>query len=310
MRIGTTVGLQLAGPQATDDVVAEVRHAADLGLHEAWWSQAFGWDALTAIAVSGRAVAGIGLGTAVVPTYPRHPLALAAQALSVQDAVGGRLTLGIGPSHAPIVEGAFGLPFDRPAAHTREYLSALVPLLHGEAVDLRGEQVRVTGQLAVPPVTPPPVLLAALGPAMLRIAGEWTDGTIATWTGVRTISQHIAPRITAAADAAGRPAPRVLVSVPVAVTTDPDGARAWAGERFGAADGLPSYRAMLDLEGVASSTDLVIAGDEVVVETELRRLVDAGATELIPVPVGDAAQVERTLGLLGALAAPVATVTG
>jgi F420-dependent oxidoreductase-like protein len=307
MHIGTTIGLQLAGPQSLDDVVDEVRHVADLGFTDAWWSQTLGWDALTAITVAGGVVPGIGLGTAVVPTYPRHPLALASQALTVQAAIGGRLTLGIGPSHAPIIEGAFGLAFDRPAAHTREYLSALVPLLHGEAVDVRGEQIRVAGQMTVPGVPAPAVLLAALGPTMLRIAGELTDGTIATWTGVRTLSEHIVPRIGAAAAAAGRPAPRVLVSVPVGVTDDPDGARAWAAERFGAADGLPSYRAMLDLEGVASSTDLVIAGDEATVERELRRLVDAGATELIPVPVGDPAQVERTLGLLGALASPIPT---
>ena len=308
MHIGTTVGLQLAGPQSLDDVVDEVRHVADLGITDAWWSQTLGWDALSAIAVAGGLVPGIGLGTAVVPTSPRHPLALASQALTVQAATGGRLTLGVGPSHAPIIEGAFGLPFDRPAAHTREYLSALVPLLRGEAVDVRGEQLRVAGQIAVPHVPAPTVLLAALGPAMLRIAGELTDGTIATWTGVRTLSEHIVPRIGAAASAAGRPTPRVLVSVPVGVTDDPDGTRAWAAERFGAADGLPSYRAMLDLEGVSSSTDLVIAGDEGTVERELRRLIDAGATELIPVPVGDPAQVERTLGLLGTLAAAPAPV--
>ena len=237
MHIGTTVGLQLAGPQSLDDVVDEVRHVADLGLTDAWWSQNLGWDALSAIAVAGGLVPGIGLGTAVVPTSPRHPLALASQALTVQAAVGGRLTLGVGPSHAPIIEGAFGLPFDRPAAHTREYLSALVPLLRGEAVDVRGEQLRVAGQITVPHVPAPTVLLAALGPTMLRIAGELTDGTIATWTGVRTLSEHIVPRIGAAASAAGRPAPRVLVSVPVGVTDDPDGTRAWAAERFGAADG-------------------------------------------------------------------------
>src|SRR5690606_18447619 len=156
MRISTTVGLQLHGPQTLDDVVDEVRHAAALGLHGAWWSQTFGWDALTAIAVTGRAVGDLAvLGTAVVPTYPRHVLALAGQALTTQAAVGGRLVLGVGPSHAPVVEGALGLAYDRPARHTREYLSALVPLLAGSPVAVRGELVRATGTTPVPGAAPP-----------------------------------------------------------------------------------------------------------------------------------------------------------
>ena len=301
MRIGTSVGLQLAGPQTIDDVVAEVRHAADLGLTGAWWSQTFGWDALTAVTAVGLAVPDIALGTAVVPTWPRHPLVLAGQALSTQAIVGDRLAVGVGPSHAPIVEGALGIPYDRPARHTREYLEALVPLLRGDAVDVRGETVRATGQVVVPGSSPPPVLLSALGPAMLRIAGELTDGTIATWTGPRTLEQHIVPRLTAAAEAAGRTAPRVVLSVCIAVTADRDGACAWVAERFGAADDLPSYRAMLDREGVRSAAELVVAGDEATVERGLRRLLDVGVTEIIAAPVGEPAQVDRTLTVLGGL---------
>ncbi len=303
MRIGTSVGLQIDGPQTIDDVEGEVRRAAELGLTGAWWSQTFGWDALTAVAAVGVAVPGIELGTAVVPTYPRHPLALASQALSTRAVVGDRLTLGVGPSHAPIIEGALGVPFDRPGLHTRQYLEALAPLLRGEAVDVRGEAVRATGQVVVPGATPPRLLLSALGPAMLRIAGELTDGTAVTWTGVRTLESHVVPRLTAAATAAGRPAPHVVLSVPLAVTTDVDGARAWVAEKFGAADDLPSYRAMLDREGVRSATDLTVAGDEATVERGLRRLADAGVTEFIAAPVGDAEQVDRTLAFLGGLAA-------
>ena len=301
MRIGTSVGLQVDGPQTIDDVVAEVRQAAELGLTGAWWSQTFGWDALTAIVAAGLAVPDIALGTAVVPTYPRHPLALASQALSTRAAVGDRLTLGVGPSHAPIIEAALGVPFDRPARHTREYLEALAPLLRGEAVDVRGEVIRAAGQVVVPGTSPPRLLLSALGPAMLRIAGELTDGTVVTWTGVRTLESHIVPTITAAAELAGRPAPEVVLSVCIAVTADPDGTRTWMAERFGAADDLPSYRAMLDREGVRSATDLLVAGDEATVERGLRRLADAGVTELIAAPVGDAAQVRRTLTVLGGL---------
>ena len=301
MRIGTSVGLQVDGPQTIDDVVDEVRRAAEVGLTGAWWSQTFGWDALTAIVAAGLAVPDIELGTAVVPTYPRHPLALASQALSTRAAVGDRLTLGVGPSHAPIIEGALGVPFDRPARHTREYLAALAPLLGGEAVDVRGEVIRAAGQVVVPGASPPRLLLSALGPAMLRIAGELTDGTVVTWTGVRTLESHIVPTITAAAEGAGRPEPGVVLSVCIAVTADPDGARTWVAERFGAADDLPSYRAMLDREGVRSATDLLVAGDEATVERGLRRLADAGVTEFIAAPVGDAAQVGRTLAFLGGL---------
>lgn len=310
MRISTTVGLQLDGPQTLDDVVDEVRRVADLGLAGAWWSQNFGWDALTAITVAGRSVPTLpALGTAVVPTYGRHPLALAGQALSTQAAIGGRLTLGVGPSHAPIIEGAFGIAFDRPARHTRQYLSALVPLLHGEAVDVHGDLVRATGQLPVPGAPAPAVLLAALGPAMLRIAGELADGTVVTWATERSLDGHVVPRITAAAEAAGRPRPQVLDSLPVAVTNDPDAARAWVAERFGAANGLPSYRAMLDLEGVDGVAEVALAGDEDGVRRALGRLAEAGTTEFIAVPFGPSDQVTRTLELLADVAAATSATT-
>jgi F420-dependent oxidoreductase-like protein len=301
MRIGTTVGLQLDGPQTIDDVVTEVRQAAEVGLAGAWWAQVVGWDALTAIAVAGAQVPDLPLGTAVVATYPRHPLALAGQALSAQAATGNRLVLGIGPSHQYLVESMFGLDYHRPALHTREYLEVLVPLLRGEAVDFHGEVFDVTAQIAVPGAEPPPVLVSALGPVMLRIAGELAEGTIATWTGVRTVGEHITPRLTAAAEAAGRPAPRVVVSLPVAVTDDVDAARRWIAERFGMAADLPSYRAMLDIEGVKGVDEVVIAGDESAVEHQLRQFEDAGATELIAVPYGSPEQVTRTLQVLADL---------
>ncbi|HEY8547915.1 MAG TPA: TIGR03564 family F420-dependent LLM class oxidoreductase [Acidimicrobiales bacterium] len=305
MRISTTVGVGLDGPQTAADITAEVRRAADLGLAGAWWPQLFGWDALTSLAVAGVQVPGIPLGTAVVPTYPRHPLVLASQALSAQAAVGNRLTLGLGPSHRHLVEDLFGYRFDRPARHTRELLEVLGPLLRGEAVEHRGEAHHVVGQVVVPGAEPPRVLLAALGPVMLGIAGELADGTVATWTGVRTVGHHIVPRLVAAAERAGRPAPEVVVSLPLAVTTGGEGgadaARAWVAERFGVAGDMPSYRAMLDLEGVAGVDEVVIAGDEASVERQLRSFADAGATEMIAVPFGPPDQVDRTLALLSTL---------
>jgi len=241
-------------------------------------------DALTAATVAGLAVQGVPLGTAVVTTYPRHPLALASQALTVQAATGNRLTLGIEPGHKERVETTFGMTFDRPARHTREYLSVLMPLLHGEPVEFSGEIYRVAGQASTPGAQPPSVLLAALGPIMLRTAGELADGTVTVWTGVRTIATHIVPRITAAAGAAGRPAPRVVVNLPIAVTDDPEDARAWIAGHFGASSLMPSYRAMFELECAR------------------------GAAKFLAVPFGSPEQVTRILTYLGHLnQAPAST---
>ena len=191
--------------------------------------------------------------------------------------------------------------FDRPAQHTREYLSALMPLLHGEPVEFDGEFHHVTGRIRTPDARPPSVLLAALGPVMLRTAGELADGTVTVWTGVRTIAAHIAPLITAAADSAGRPTPKVVVNLPIAVTNDPDGARSWIAEHFGASRRVPSYRALFDREGVGGAEDVVVVGDERHVDEELHRFADAGATEFIAVPFGSEEQITRTLTVLGGL---------
>jgi F420-dependent oxidoreductase-like protein len=183
MRIGMLVG---GGPKTTiDDVVGQIRSAADDGFSAAWLSQIFGWDALTALAVAGREVPGIELGTAVIPTYPRHPMALAAQALTTSAATGGRLVLGIGLSHQIVIEGVLGYSFEKPARHMREYLSVLIPLLHAEQVQFEGETVtfRGMGPLEAPGAEPPPVLLAALAPRMLELAGSRADGTVSPPTG-------------------------------------------------------------------------------------------------------------------------------
>ncbi len=155
-----------------DEVVGQVASLRDAGIQTAWASQIFGYDALTALAAVGREVPGIDLGTAVVPTYPRHPVMLAAQALTVQAATGGRLTLGIGLSHQVVIENVFGQSFDKPARHMKEYLSILVPLLEGEQVSFAGETLSAStfGPLQID-APAPPVLVAALGPTMLRIAG-------------------------------------------------------------------------------------------------------------------------------------------
>ncbi|MEV1168100.1 TIGR03564 family F420-dependent LLM class oxidoreductase [Nonomuraea sp. NPDC049784] len=301
MRISTNVGIGIDRPRTMAEIVEETRRAADLGLGGAWWAERHTADALTSATVAGLAVPGLRLGTAVVTTYPRHPLALASQALTVQAATGNRLTLGIGPGHKQQVETALGMNFDRPARHIREYLSALIPLLHGEPVEFDGEFLHVTGQIRTPGAQPPSVLLAALGRVMLRTAGELADGTVTVWTGVRTIAAHIVPLITAAAEAAGRPVPQVVVNLPIAITDDPDGARSWVAEHFGASRRVPSYRALFEREGVGGAEDVVVVGDERQVEKELRRFADAGATEFIAVPFGSEQQITRTLTVLGDL---------
>jgi F420-dependent oxidoreductase-like protein len=294
MQISIAVG-DLRGPTTAAELVDQVRTAADAGLVTAWTSQALGWDALTALAVAGR-VPGIGLGTAVVPVPQRHPLVLAGQALSVQAAVGNRLTLGVGAGIGAMLGAMFGLPGDRPAARMREYLGVLGPLLRGEPVEHRGAELTAVGAVAVPGAEPPAVLLAALGPAMLRVAGELTDGTLTWMTGPRTLHEHVVPRLTRAA--AGRPAPRVVAGLPTCVTGDESGVRARIGEYFAMAGQVPEYRAVLDREGVAGPGDVAVVGDEDAVLRQLDRLRAAGVTEFMAAPFGTPAEQARTVRLL------------
>jgi F420-dependent oxidoreductase-like protein len=287
-----------------DGVVEQVSKLAEQGVATAWCSQIFGYDALTLLAVVGREVPDIELGTAVVPTYPRHPVMLAAQALTTQAATGGRLVLGIGLSHQIVIEGMFGYSFDRPARHMREYLSALMPLLAGQAVSHKGETVSANtmAPLDIEVDEPPPVLLAALGPTMLRLAGHHTAGTVTWMTGPATIASHIVPSISRAAEDAGRPAPRVAVGLPVSVTTDVDRARETADRTFAIYGQLPSYRAMLDREGAEGPAHVAIVGDEESVANQIRAVADAGATDFSAAPFGSADEIGQTIGLIAALA--------
>ncbi len=300
MRIGASIDVG----KPLDAVADQIQGYADAGLASAWAVQIFGWDALTLLATAGAGVSGIELGTGVVPVHSRHPQALAQQALTVQAAVGGRLVLGIGLSHQVVVEGLWGFSYDRPARYLREYLSALLPMLRGEVVHSGGEVVtaHTYAPLEVPGATPPPVLVAALGPTMLRLAGRVADGTVTWMTGLRTVAGHVVPTITEAAAAAGRPVPRVAVSLPVGVTADPGAAAARIDEAYALYPSLPSYRAMLDREGAERPSDIALVGSEEAVAASVRRLADAGATDLVAAPTGTADERARTLALLGELA--------
>lgn len=277
MKIGITVGIGSRSDATIEGLVARAQDIEQRGFAAMWMANAFGLDAITALAVAGRASTGIEVGTAVVPTYPRHPVTMAQQALTAQQALGGRFTLGIGLSHKVMMSDSLGLDFDRPARHMREYLAVLMPLLRGEPVSFQGDLYRVNARVAVPDATPVPVLVAAMGAEMLKLAGRHTDGTILSWVGPRAIESHILPRISKAA--AGRPAPRIVAGLPIALTNDAEAAREQMAAQTASYYALPSYRAMFDIEGVARTSDVALVGDEKELDAALARLESAGATD-------------------------------
>lgn len=305
MRIGTMGNAINDG--TIDQVIDEARQVAADGYHSFWVPQIFGHDALTVLAIVGREVADIELGTAVVPTYPRHPMMLAQQALSVQAAItpsgrSGRLALGIGLSHQIVVEMLWGLSFDKPVRHLREYLSVLVPLLEGKPVGFMGEDFRVQGSVNVSGGSRPNILVAALGSQMLRVTGALADGTSTWCVGPKTLRDHIVPTLRQAAADAGRSEPRVVAALPVCVTDDVDGARARAAEVFAIYNTLPSYRAMMDLEGVDGPKDLAIVGNEADVLDQLAEVAAAGVTDLnAGVFPGNPEESDRTRAVLRSL---------
>ena len=280
------------------------RDARDRGL-DLWVPQLSDIDALTALAVVGREVPELRVGTAVVPTYPRHPMVMAMQALTAQASTGNHFTLGIGLSHQVVIEGLYGMSFAKPVGHMREYLEILMPLLHGEQVMFEGKGLtaRTFAPVKVAGAEPPAVLVAALGTQMLKLAGRMTDGTALWMVGPKTIAEHIVPTITAAAEAAGKPNPEIAVGLPASVTADPDAAREKAAASFGFYDNLPSYRAMLDKEGAGGPADVAIVGDEETVARQLARLADIGATSVTLPVFGSREERERTMALLAELAA-------
>ena len=286
MRIGWNGG---GHHHALETIRDEARQAAAGGFSSFWLSQITGPDSLTALAAIAGDAPGIELGTSIVPLYGRHPLALAQQALTVQAATGGRLVLGIGPSHKLLVEHMFGESYARPFTRTKEMLAALSGLLRGEAVQVEGAEVTARGALGIE-APAPQILIAALGPKMLDLAGREADGTTLWMVGPKTIGAHIAPRIREAASATGRPEPRILAGVPVCVTD----------EMYG---GLPAYRAMLDREGVSGPEDLLAAGSEDAVREQLAAFGTAGTTDLRVAPLAPTAEeAERTRELLTKLA--------
>jgi len=262
-----------------DALKAHAAQAADDGFGSYWLAQGGLVDALMAFTAIAPTVPNIEFGTAVIPTYPRHPSALAAQALTAQAATGGRIALGIGLSHKPAVEDRWGMSFDRPIRHMLDYLAILESLLATGSSDYRGEMFTCLADGPRPTDDPPSLLIAALGPQLLRIAGGRSDGTLLWMVGPKTIRTHIAPIISDAASAAGRSAPRVICSLPICVTDNEASVREVTGKVFANYGELPSYRAMLDREGVDGPGDVSVIGTADQVRNQLEAIAEAGATE-------------------------------
>jgi F420-dependent oxidoreductase-like protein len=313
MRIGVMIGPERGRyGSKVDRMRRDAVWAEDAGLSSIWIPQIPDeFDALTAATLIGAETTRIEVGTAVVPVQPRHPIALAQQALSVQAVCGGRLTLGLGVSHHWIIDEMLGLPYQRPAAVMRDHLDVLDQALVGHGpVDVENDSFRVHNPLDITDITPTPVLLAALGPRMLQLAGERTDGTLLWLADERAIDGHIAPTINRAADQAGRPPPRVIAGVPVCLCGDREVDAAVARTRrvLSEAEVSPNYQRLLDQGDANDVGDILAAGSETSVEKRLRSFADAGVTDVSVrvVPIGDdreqlLASMQRTREYLASL---------
>ncbi|HEX4017473.1 MAG TPA: LLM class F420-dependent oxidoreductase [Frankiaceae bacterium] len=285
MRIGLQTGPERGRyREKVARLIAGAQAAEAAGFDSLWVPQIPDeFDALTALALMGHETSRIELGTAVVPVQSRHPVAMAQQALSTQAACDGRLTLGIGPSHHWIVNDMFGLPYERPAALMGDYVDVLETALAGPGpVDVENETYRVHNPLDITDLAPTPILIAALGPVMLKLAGERTAGTILWMADERAIGEHIVPKITEAAQQAGRPAPRVVAGVPVTLCREGevDAVRSWANKALGHAEYSPNYQRLLEHGDSSDVGDMCAAGDEDAVLERLRSFRDAGTTDL------------------------------
>ena len=279
MKIGIN-GTGLVQKASVTAIIDHARQAKADGFASYWLAEhpTGGLDAMMVLAMVGLQVPDMELGTAIVPTFPRHPMVLAGQVHTTLAAIGPRLTLGIGLSHASMMA-QLGIAFDKPIRHLREYLSVLVPLLNEGRVNFTGELISCAAQTFFTPAAPCPVVVAALGPQALKVAGQLADGTTLAWVGPRTIREHIKPRLFESAAAAGRPTPRIIATLPVCVTADEVGVRARISRNLAMYGELPSYKAMFEREGVAGPGELAIAGSASQVRDAIEAMREAGVTD-------------------------------
>ncbi|MFI2205420.1 TIGR03564 family F420-dependent LLM class oxidoreductase [Streptomyces sp. NPDC020192] len=302
-----TIGAALFLQHPIDTVVRHAREAREAGLHSAWFGQTFSYDSPALAAIVGRDVPGLQVGTAAIPVFGRHPLIVAGQAQTAQAATGGRYHLGLALGTQHLTETGFGIPYERPVARLREFLTALRPLLETGSADFHGELLTAATPLpaTVPGAEPPvPILVAAMGPQALRVSGALADGILPYLAGPRALAEHLVPAVTAAAEAAGRPAPRIVAFVPGVVTADVEAVRERATEALSFYERFPSYQRVIGLSGGTRAVDLAAIGDEETVAAEVRRYREAGATEVVftATDLGGDADRRRTWQLLGELA--------
>jgi F420-dependent oxidoreductase-like protein len=259
-----------------------------------WLGSAFGFDPIMALALAGGSTSTIQLGVAVVPTWPRHPLVMAQQGATASAACGGRFRLGVGPSHAPVMQ-MYGIDFDRPISHAREYLMVVRTLLHEGNVAHQGERYQVNGFLDVADAPPPPVLLGVLREQMAHLAGSHADGALC-WLGpAEYLHKVVAPNLEAGAEAAGRAKPPLIAELPCVLSNDLAAVREMAARELGIYPYVPFYRAMFEAAGVPLAEKgwsdemleaSVVWGDEDGIATKIGALVDAGADEVALSPFG------------------------
>lgn len=317
MRLGVMIGAERGDmARKVTKFLEDIEWAESAGFDTAWMPQVPNdFDALTMVSLMGTRTSRIELGTAVVPLQAQHPIALARQALSVHAGSGGRLALGVGPSHHWIITDMLGLPYEKPAAYTRDYLEVLNAALAGPGdVDVENDSFTVHNPTVLSAETPMPVLVAALGPVMLQIAGELTDGTVLWMADERAIGEHIAPRITKAAENAGRPAPRIIAGIPVCLcaNSEIEAAKARANRILAEAETSPNYQRLLDRGDARDVGDLCAAGDAEQILRRFRAFADAGVTDLSVrlLPIGETrdelvASKHRTREVISELAAQI-----
>lgn len=298
------LGLMLSMPGDNGgpaELVSRAAAAEAAGFSSGWLPQVATVDALTVLALAGSATSRLELGTAVVPTYPRHPTVLAMQALTTQAATGNRLALGIGLSHRMLIEGSLGLDYARPIPHMREYLTVLNGLLAGERVQHAGDEYRVNAQVAVAGAKKPRVVVAALGPDMLRLCGRLADGTVTWMGGIPYLRDVAIPVMSAAAAKAGRGAPRFVAMVPVLLTPDIAAGKATIDAAFQVYGQIPSYRSTLDRGGATGPSDVAVVGNGEDLEAGIRAYADIGVTDFVAVVPPAAPEARATTEAVSAM---------
>jgi F420-dependent oxidoreductase-like protein len=304
MRLSILLGAEAVGvPRSPSEIADEAAVAEAAGFASAWCTHfSRGVDSLTSLSAAAVATSTIELGVGVIPTYPRHPVALAQAAATVQSLARGRLVLGVGVSHRPVIEGMHGLDYSDQLGHLREYLEVLEGLLSRGASSFEGTHYRVDATVSVPGTSPVPIVVGALGPKMSSLAGEMCSG-VTTWlAGPRSLAQVIVPAVADGASRSGRADPRVVAAVPVAVDDDRSRALAAAAQTFARYRQLPNYRRLFEREGIEGPEQIAVLGSEADVRSGLDRLFAAGATDVWAVPFDTGIGTEGTYEFLAELA--------